>query len=145
MGRIVQMRLVEHHTHWRPLAWLLFGVFGGPAAWIGQLVLNYALAAYPCYPDHVALRSLPSNWQADRAWLFAINILALLVALAAGLVSARGLRLAGEGSQAADRELGIGEGPMRFIAGCGVLTGFGFLAAIAFNTVALIGAPQCSG
>jgi hypothetical protein len=37
-----------------------------------------------------------------------------------------------------------GEGRARFIAQCGTLAGIGFIAAIIFDLVAIIGSPICS-
>ena len=127
----------------RSLVRPLFGVFGAPIAWIIQLVLNYALATYPCMPNDVPYASVPSSWSWDRPVLFAINILALLVALTAAIIATadwRRTRLWKEHGPLKARETRI-----RFLAYCGLMTGWGFLLAIGFNTVDLIGVPACSG
>ncbi len=127
----------------RSLVRPLFGMFGAPAAWIGQLVLNYALATYPCMPDDTPYPWVPSSWSWDRPVLFAVNILALLIALAASILATQDFRRTRDWNE---------HGPLqarrtrdRFLAYCGMLTGWGFLLAIAFNTVDLIGVPACAG
>jgi hypothetical protein len=127
----------------RQLVRPVFGVFGAPAAWIAQLLLNYALAAYPCMPNDMPYPAPPSSWAWDRPVLFVVNILALIVALAAAVTATadwrrtRGWNQHGALQARATR--------VRFLAYCGLMTGWGFLLAIAFNTVDLIGVPACSG
>lgn len=127
----------------RSLVRPLFGVFGAPAAWIFQLVLNYALATYPCMPNDMPYASVPSSWAWDRPVLFAINLIALVVAFAAALLSTADWRRTRAWN--ARGPLKARETRIRFLAYCGLMTGWGFLAAIAFNTVDLIGVPSCSG
>jgi len=127
----------------RSLVRPLFGLFGAPAAWIGQLVLNYALASYPCMPDDAAYASVPASWAWDRPLLFAINILALLIALAAAVSATQDWRRSRDWK--AHGPLQARATRIRFLAYCGLMTGWGFLVAIGFTTVALIGVPSCSG
>ncbi len=148
MTRVIQTALAHPapHRDRRSMPMLLFGVCGAPAAWLVQLVLGYALAAYPCFPDDTAYARLPHSWWWDRGVLFAINLGALAVAILATLVARGSWRRTAQEGPGTHRELlELGEGRTRFMAACGVLTGLGFIAAILFNTVGLAGTPQCSG
>jgi hypothetical protein len=111
-----------------------FGVYAAPAAWSVQLVLGYGLAAYACNPGRIALAQVAEGWGWTRGASLAVNLLAAVVAAGAGLVSLSGWRATGDDA-----------GPARFLSIWGVLTSFGFLIAILFNTVMLVGAPACHG
>jgi hypothetical protein len=47
------------HRHRVSLSALLFGLFGGPVAWIAQLVVNYGLASYACFPGDTPRTHVP--------------------------------------------------------------------------------------
>lgn len=102
-----------------------FALAGGPLAWLVQLAFGYALAARSCYagPDRLVLG--PGSW-----WTLILLLACLAIALAGGAVAA-GLR------RAADRAL-------RFLAGWGMLLGFGFAGLILLNAIALAGVPPCA-
>ena len=68
---------------------LFFGLSAGPVAWYIQLVINYALASHTCFPDGSPLDRPPAGWLGINLTLFAINIAAIVLALAASLVSLR--------------------------------------------------------
>jgi hypothetical protein len=110
------------------------GVYAAPAAWSAQLLIGYGLAAYACNPGRTALAEVANGWGWTRGAALAVNLLAALVALAAGLMSLSGWRATSEDA-----------GRARFLSIWGVLTSFGFLLAILFNTVMLLGAPACHG
>lgn len=102
-----------------------FALAGGPLAWLVQLAFGYALAARSCYagPDRLAFGQI--------GWGTLILLLGCFgIALAGGAVAA-GLRRAG------DRAL-------RFLAGWGMLLGFGFAGLILLNVIALVGVPPCA-
>lgn len=128
------------------LALLLFGVSAGPVAWSAQLVANYVLAVDPCFLTSV-VRTEPvlrasSNWPA----ILVVNLLAALLAIAAGAVSLRLWRVSRhEHPGTAGHAVDAGEGRTRFLALWGVMTGFGFLAGILFDTIAVFLVPRCSG
>ena len=111
-----------------------FGVYAAPAVWGAQLLIGYGLTAYACNPGRTALAQVAEGWGWTRGAALAVNLLAALVAVAAGLVSLSGWRATREEASRA-----------RFLAIWGVLTSFGFLLAILFNTVMLLGAPACRG
>jgi hypothetical protein len=128
------------------IGWLFFGVFAGPVAWGLQLVINYALAAYPCFPDGSPRVGVLPGWHAAWAIILALNIIAALLALAGAAISHQNWHAAREEHHGpASHALEAGEGRTRFLALCGMMTGFGFFAAIIFNTISVLMVPQCSG
>lgn len=116
---------------------LLVELGAGPAAWIGQLLLTYGLAGHWCYPDGAALTHIPSGSMAHTALLLAANLLCLVTAAAAAILSWNNLRRfrahAGE----------IKSNASRFLATAGVMASLTFVVAIAFDTFPLLAAPAC--
>jgi len=150
MVRIVDRQSHEHHPAPErgrlPVAALLFGLFGAPAAWTVQLVVGYALAAEACFAEGRPLRVPRAALAWDRPVLIAVNILALAVAALATWTAYRAWRgVRGEKPGSHRELLDIGEGRTRFMAAAGLMSGFGFIAATLFNLAAAIGVPQCSG
>lgn len=140
------MSAVRHPAPQRgraPLWRQLFGVAAGPAAWMVQLNVGYALTSYACNPGGHAAPAMLSGWAWARAVSLGFNLAAATVAVAAGVISL-GLWRATRG-EASGHAVDAGEGRTRFFAVCGVLTSFGFLAAILFDTVMIAGAPSCRG
>lgn len=128
------------------LGTLFFAVFGPPIAWFTQLNVNYALDSYPCFPHDTPRSDLLLGWEGVGAALFAINIAAILVALIAVVVSLRVWRATSNDHPPIDNEfLPPAVGRTRFLAICGTLTGFGFMAATIFNLIALLVVPTCPG
>lgn len=111
-----------------------FGVYAAPAAWSLQLLIGYGLSAYACNPGRTALAQVAEGWGWTRGASLAVNLLAAVVAITAGLMSLSGWRATREWASTT-----------RFLSIWGVLTSFGFLIAILFNTVMLLGAPACHG
>lgn len=127
----------------RIVATLLFAAFGAPAAWSVQLILNYALTAEACFPNDRPLRWPTAVLTWDRPTALVINVLALLVGAAATWTAWRLWRQ--ERAPGAQNQLVVTRDQrICFMALCGLMTGFGFMAAILFNTVAAVGMPQCS-
>lgn len=125
---------------------LLFGAFGGPAAWAAQLIANYALASYSCYPRIAPQAEVLPGWQGIWTVLLIINLLAIVVALVAAAVSLRTWRATrDEHPGGYGHALEAGEGRSRFLGIVGIMTGLGFLLAVVFDTVALFIVPQCIG
>jgi hypothetical protein len=69
-----------------------------------------------------------------RPACLAFNVLAALVAAAAGWTGLRTWRATRNAQYRT-----------AFLAACGAMTGFGFLVAILFDTVMILGAPACRG
>jgi len=112
---------------------MLFCLAGGPVAWSVQLLVNYALASHACYPYDVPSAHVLPGWHWVWPLVLVLNLIAVAVALAAGFLSLRTWR-ASPGASAA-----------RFLSLCGIMSGFGFLAAIIFDTVVVFAVPTCAG
>jgi hypothetical protein len=116
------------------IAWTLFGLAAGPAGWIIELVTNYGLASYACFPRFEPWRRTPPpGWSAEPAILTSISIACLALTVSGILVSAscwRGARGRGAGREA-------------FLAACGVMAALGFTLALLFDTWPLLRTPAC--
>jgi hypothetical protein len=114
--------------------WLgMFGACTAPIFWIGQLTLGYWVSTLACYgSDHPTTIVSGSGL---RALLIAFDIVAILAALAGGIVSFLLFRVARSDRPAGNR--------VRFLALWGLLSSACFLAAITFNTIASLGVPLC--
>ncbi len=124
----------------------MFGTFGGPAAWIIQLVVNYGLASYTCYPRGAPRTSVVPGWGGIWGGLLALNLIAIVVALAAAWAAWRIWQATRHEDPGASGEvLEAGEGRTRFLGLVGIMTGLGFFLATVFDTVALFVVPQCIG
>lgn len=145
MAKIVQAKVEPAGARKTPGAFAiqLFAVFGAPAAWSLQLVINYALAAEACFPNDTPLTQPQPAW--DRAALIGFNLAALAIAAVAALVAVGLWRRNRQSLGSNENPMEIARGRSHFLAVCGLLTGFGFIVAILFNTVAAVGVPQCSG
>ena len=101
------------------------------------------MRAFP--PPHRARCRLP-GWEGVSTVMLAINVVALVIALAALGVSWRAWRATRvEHRGGSGYMLEVGEGRSRFLAACGSMAGAGFFVATVFNTAALIWVPQCTG
>lgn len=121
-----------------------FGLWAAPAAWVGQLIVNYGLASYACYPRYVPHAHAVAGWGGIWWGLLAINVVAILAAAAGGVVAYRDWQAtrhehAGRGGHV----LETGEGRTRFLAILGIMTSAGFLAAVIFDTIVLFVVPLC--
>ncbi len=128
------------------LAALLFGLVGGPAAWFGQFVANYALASFACFPHDTPRVGTGPLWPSVPTAMLAINIAGMAIALLAAFVAWRLWSVThGEQPGPTSHLLEVGEGRTRFLAVVGLMAGLGFFGAIAFNVVALLMVPTCAG
>jgi hypothetical protein len=115
-------------------------------AWFIQLNVNYALDSHPCFAHYAPGSNLLPGWEGVGTALFAINIAAIAVAVGAALVSLRVWRATSKGHPLIDNEfLPPAVGRTRFLAICGIFSGFGFMAATIFDLVALLAVPTCPG
>ncbi|MEP6828782.1 MAG: hypothetical protein ABI963_00455 [Rhizomicrobium sp.] len=111
---------------------LLLGMCAAPLAWLGHMMLGYAVTAAICYPgDHPV--SLTSGGPLFAA-LVAFDLLALAICAAGAFVSWRGWN-----------RLRAGEGSNRFLALGGLMFGLWFFTAILFNVIASVMVPPCVG
>ncbi|HEY6434554.1 MAG TPA: hypothetical protein VIZ17_21470 [Acetobacteraceae bacterium] len=124
----------------------MFAVFGGPAAWVTQLIVNYAFASFTCYPRVSPRTSVVPGWGGIWDGLLALNLIAIVVALAAAWAGLRVWQATrGEGGGASGEVLELAEGRTRFLGIIGIMTGLYFLSAVVFDTIALFLVPQCIG
>ena len=126
---------------------LLFGLAGGPVAWIVQLVTEYSLASRLC---DSAGRTAPAigapTWPLAQPWLLVGDIFCLSLALAALAVAILGWR-ATRAEKPGDTETALqtGDGRSRFMAAAGMLSAAGFAIAILFNLAEYAFALGCAG
>ena len=116
---------------------LLFGASAAPLFWAGQLMLNYAVTAYACYPgDHP---QAIASAAALKAVLYAFDVVSILAAAAGGttawLCFVKTRRIRGGHSTA--------DGRARFLAIWGLFSSLWFFAAILFDTIASLTVPPC--
>jgi hypothetical protein len=125
---------------------LFLGLFLGPVAWGLQLITNFALASYRCYPDGAPRTSILPGWQWSSPAILLINVTAAVLALIGAAISySLWQTVRNEHRGTVGHLVDAGEGRTRFLALWGVMTGLGFLVAILFDTVALSMVPQCAG
>ena len=123
-----------------------FGLAAAPTAWAMQLVLNYGLASYSCFPRAAPRTTVLPGWGFVWWLLLAFNLLAVALALAATVVAYLTWRATRhEHPSGFGHAVAAGEGRTRFFGLVGVMTGLGFLAAVIFDLVALLVVPQCIG
>ena len=135
------------------LSALWFGLFGAPAAWSVQTLVNYTVAAHGCYPRLVPLASPVTG--ALRGIVFGVSLAMLVVGGAATGVAWRTWRATREEHQGssgrADRHdmrtalLETGEGRTRFMALAGVLTSLTFVIVSLAHTAVVFLVPPCAG
>jgi hypothetical protein len=126
------------------LARLWFGLFGAPAAWSGQTLVNYGLASYACYPS-LAPRSVPLY---GGLWwmLLAVGLAAVAVEIAAISVALESWRRTsgdGDGGGGRHHVLETGEGRARFMAMAGIMSGGLILLVSLVNVASLFLVRPC--
>ena len=125
-----------------------FGLLGGPTGWFLQLCAAYALATSSCFAGAPRIRLLdkfePNAWAGPT--LLAISIVAVLLGLAALLVSWRILQRT-KSEMAGDHHhlLEVGSGRTRFLALWGVCFSSGSVIVTLVTFVALAVIPRCIG
>ncbi len=123
-----------------------FAVFGAPAAWFSQLLINYALASRSCYPTTMPFAE---PWIGYIWWvLLGVDCLAIIAAVAAGYLAIshwRRRRDLGQDMQGADRSRVAGEHRNRFLAMWAMATSGLFLTTVIFTFVLLFILPVCNG
>ena len=121
---------------------LIFGASVAPLFWIAQLILSSAFSSLIC----AASRDTSASAQLLQSLFVAFDVVAILAALAGGLVSYRCWRATHEEHAGGPTHaIEAGEGRSRFLALWGMLSSIWFLFAIAFNTIASLVVPLCVG
>ncbi|HEX4195969.1 MAG TPA: hypothetical protein VHZ26_00870 [Caulobacteraceae bacterium] len=123
---------------------MLFAVFGAPLAWSVEIAVDAAIACYPCASQGTLWQTLPVGWTVASSLLWAVNIAAILVAAAATAAAFSALRGAPRSEPRPTAVFGERLSRTHYLAVWGVLNGFGFLAALLFDSVMILGTPaQC--
>ena len=121
----------------------LLGVAAGPCAWAVQLVVNYAIAAYPCFHEHVARVAIMPGWEGSWMWVLVVNIAAVAATLAAFAIGLRAWRWSQRQNMSEERHGRI-VGRTRALGVAALLFGAIFLLASLFTSIAILGTPQCA-
>jgi hypothetical protein len=126
-------------------AWAIwFGILGGPAAWSLQQLVNASIFAHGCYPKDVPL--LEPIWTNARSVGLTVEIIAIAMCVAAGLVSLRNWRRTRDEKQGSGHHLvESGDGRTRFMAMVGLICSALFLLAILFAVGFLSLVQPCNG
>lgn len=130
------MPLVSNRALW-------FGLWGAPAAWSLQLMADYAVAAYGCFPHQTPLAH---PVLAVHVLTGIFGGLAVLIAVAALVVSARNWTTARRAGAAADDEVRMGPkhlARVRFMAIAGMMTGALFAFGAVLNGISPALVPPC--
>ena len=121
---------------------LWFGIFGAPAAWALQTIVNYSLVSHFCFPDAMP-RGTPT-FGALRTTGIVVSIIVIVVVLLAMVTALRSWHATRHGHDAEHHELlEVGEGRARFMAFAGVLLSGVFLFAVLMNALPLITNAMC--
>lgn len=121
---------------------LWFGLFGAPAAWSGQTLVNYGLASYACYPTLVP-RAVPL-YRGLWWMLLVVGLAAMAVEIMAILVAVESWRRTRtEGGGRGHRALEAGEGRTRFMAAGGIMSGLLLLLVSLVHVANLFLVPPC--
>jgi hypothetical protein len=121
---------------------LWFGLFGAPAAWALQTIVDYGLVAHFCFPGDAPHRA--PAFDGLRATGVAVSVIAAIVSLVAMMAAFRSWRATRHGHDAEHHELlEVGEGRARFMAFAGVLLSTIFLFAVLMSALPLITNAMC--
>ncbi|MBV8359240.1 MAG: hypothetical protein JO189_15095 [Deltaproteobacteria bacterium] len=115
-----------------------------PALWIMQLIVNYGLSSYACFPRNVPHEHLPPEWHWLLPVMLAINLIALFVCVCGIFASSsewRDRRI--DYTSSINEVIEIGESPIKYLDLWGYIVATGFLLVILFNTFALLVIPSC--
>ncbi|MFL5615027.1 MAG: hypothetical protein ACJ796_15285 [Gemmatimonadaceae bacterium] len=125
-----------------PVSMLWFGIFGAPAAWALQTIVDYGLVSHYCFPDDAPVGS--PTFTALRATAIVVSVIVLAVVLVALMTAVRSWGATRHGHDAEHHELlEVGEGRARFMGLAGVLLGVVFLFAVLMNAVPLMTNTMC--
>jgi hypothetical protein len=124
----------------------VFGLLGGPLAWLIQVCANYTMASWPCFPQEQP-NLVP---QAGFAWtgsaIIDVSIAAFIISVAAFLVSRRAFNRVRDESHGDHQHLmDVGSGRTRFLALWGMIFSAAFAVGIAMDAVAYFLLPRCAG
>ena len=126
---------------------LWFGLFGAPAIWSVQLLLDYPIVAHACFPQDVPL--LEPVIGGARWMAVAIGIAALIGGVVAGWVAWQSWQTIREvrasRTAAPDTVVRLISQRMEFMAFSGVIVSALFILAIAMSAAAAFARAPCGG
>lgn len=123
---------------------LWFGLFGAPAAWSIQLLIDYPLAAHACFPHIVPLRAPFMGQGLFWTALVVVNIVAVFVSVAALVVAYRSWHATrDEAAGATHQALDTGDGRTRFMAMASVMSAVLFALAAVTHGMSLLLVTPC--
>jgi tetrahydromethanopterin S-methyltransferase subunit F len=123
-----------------PVLW--FGIFGAPAAWALQTIVDYSLVSHYCFPRQSPVRS--PSFSGVRGTGFVVSSVVIVVVLVAMVTAFRSWRATRHGHSAKDNELlEVGGERTRFMAFAGLLLSAVFLFAVLMNSLPLITNSVC--
>ena len=132
---------------------LWFGLFGGPAAWTIQTLVDLAVTSHGCYPRLFPLEA--PILSSLRAIVVTVSLAALIVCIVAALAAIRtwgqtrhehqSSSGAGEKHSPSAALLETGEGRTRFLALSGLMTSVVFTIAVLAHTVSIFIVGPCGG
>ncbi len=121
-----------------------FGLLAAPLVWVVELLVNFGLAAYACYPHDIPLASALWGWL--HGYLVVVDVVAVLVCAAATVVALRMWRKTRHERPGSGHHLmESGDGRTRFLAMTSVLTSLLFLVAVLLQVFNVFVVPACSG
>jgi hypothetical protein len=124
----------------------VFGLFAGPLGWFLQLVVGFALASWPCFPNDRRLGSAAPGFGWTNAAAIAVMLVGLLLAVAGLILSWRSFMLSREEVAGGHSDLAeSGAGRTRFLALWGLYLSGGFALVTALTLVAYCLVPRCAG
>ena len=126
------------------LIWLSIAIGVPPVFWALQLLLLSAFTTYACFPAFAPLLQPTVGWVS--AWVWVVDLIAILAAAGAGLTSLHYFRPTRD--RIAIHSDAISLWPLDrlcFMSLGGLLSSAGFLAAILFETLASFMATPCAG
>ncbi|MGN6159170.1 MAG: hypothetical protein ACTHNL_13815 [Devosia sp.] len=122
---------------------MIFALLAAPAAWVIELLAGFAFTSYFCFRgDPQFSIGPPPGWL--QPTVTAINIFALIIAIAAAFISFRLLRrTGGEREKHSGDAVEAGEGRTRVFSLWGLTGDAIFIVAIAANVLDLFLVPLC--
>jgi hypothetical protein len=126
--------------------WLIvFGFAAAPSAWLAQLVIDYGLASYACFPVDQPQPHVIEGFGWVWWMLTGLNVAGLIVSIAATAIAHANLRASWRerGGPLGDY-LDAGDRRNSFLSVFGLWSGAWFLVAIFFDTIMVFWVPLCT-
>lgn len=127
----------------RRLVLTLLALAAGPAAWSGQLIIDYAVASELCFGKGAPRAAPPpSGWAPEHLLLILINLACLAIAVTGGFAALTSWRRTHDDTGAAGYAAAK-QARARFLSACAIFSAGIFAVAILFNTASPLLVPSC--